>query len=85
MKTIAVSIDESTLAALERVIRKGARRARGSRRRPTRSEVVRQALHEFIERHERSAREAKERQLIARHRDRLAREAAALVKEQARL
>ncbi|MEE8129892.1 MAG: hypothetical protein V3T48_06375 [Vicinamibacterales bacterium] len=46
---------------------------------------MRQALHEFIERHERSAREAKERQLIARHRDRLAREAAALVKEQARL
>lgn len=83
MKTIAVSIDEPTLAALERVTKRP--RRGGSGHRPNRSEVVRQALQEFIERHERSAREAKERQVIAHHRGRLAREAAALVSEQAKL
>ena len=85
MKTIAVSIDESTIEALGRITRDAARR-RGGRGRgaktPNRSELVRKALREFLERRERAEREASERLTIARHRELLARQAAALVGEQ---
>lgn len=77
MKTIAVSIDEPTILALDRL-------ARGSRGRRKRSELVRQALAEFLARREREEREGRERAAIARHRALLARQARALVAEQAR-
>ena len=48
----------------------------------SRSEVIRQALQEFIARREHTARE--EREIFRRHRIRLNRQAAALVKEQSR-
>ena len=86
MKTIAVSIDEDTIEALGRITRDEARMVSGRRRppkAPNRSELVRRALREFVERRERSEREAKERLAIARHRDLLDRQAAALVGEQA--
>jgi metal-responsive CopG/Arc/MetJ family transcriptional regulator len=84
MKTIAISIDNDTLDALDRITHTAARpdRAR-SRKVSNRSEVVRRALREFLERQERSAREAKEREAIARHRALLARQAAVLVRAQA--
>lgn len=89
MKTIAVSIDLPTLASIDRIARQGAaepagtgrRRARAARL--SRSQIVRQALQDFVERHDRLAREAQEREVLARHRARLARQAAALVAAQA--
>ena len=80
MKTIAVSIDEGTLAALDRMTARGTRGMRG--RGSSRSELVRRALHDFLESQVRAEREARERGAIARHKDRLARQAAALVEEQ---
>ena len=86
MKTIAISIDEETLRALTRITRdQGRRRSRGGRpvRALNRSELVRRAVREFVERQERTHREAGERQVFARHRELLDRQAAALVGEQA--
>jgi metal-responsive CopG/Arc/MetJ family transcriptional regulator len=77
MKTIAISIDEPMLAALDRLARKG--RVRGKR-----SELVREALAEFLARRETLQQEAHERAVIAKHRVLLARQAKALVAEQAK-
>lgn len=77
MKTIAVSIDEPTIIALDRLLRGGGKQRK-------RSEMVRQALAEFLARREREEREQRERAAIARHRALLARQAKALVAEQAR-
>lgn len=76
MKTIAISIDEPTLGALDRLAQKG--RARGKR-----SELVREALVEFLARRESLEQEALERAAIAKHRALLARQAKAMVAEQA--
>jgi len=76
MKTIAISIDEPTLGALDRLAQKG--RVRGKR-----SELVREALAEFLARREGLEQEANERAAIARHRVLLARQAKAMVAEQA--
>lgn len=76
MKTIAISIDEPTLGALDRLARKG--RARGRR-----SQLVREALVEFLARRESLEWEAVERAAIAKHRALLARQAKAMVTEQA--
>jgi len=75
MKTIAISIDEPTLVALDRLAGKG-------RARRKRSELVREALAEFLARHE--EQEAIERAAIAKHRALLARQAKSMVAEQAR-
>jgi len=77
MRTIAVSIDEPTILALDRLLR-------GGRKQRKRSELVRQALAEFLARRAREEREERERAAIARHRVLLARQAKALVAEQAR-
>lgn len=79
MKTIAITIEESALEQIDRVARKKS----GKRR--NRSEVIRQAVQEFITRLEREAEEERERAIFHRHRHRLRREAAALIKEQAKL
>jgi metal-responsive CopG/Arc/MetJ family transcriptional regulator len=90
MKTIAISIDEPTLESIDRLA-KGSRgdspRSGGSRRKPglSRSQVVRLALHEFLARRDRTQREERERRVFAEHRELLARQAAALVAEQAKL
>jgi metal-responsive CopG/Arc/MetJ family transcriptional regulator len=76
MKTIAISIDEPTLLALDQLARKG-------RVRRKRSELVREALAEFLVRRERLEQETRERAAIARHRALLAREAKAMIAEQA--
>jgi metal-responsive CopG/Arc/MetJ family transcriptional regulator len=80
MKTIAISIDEPSLAAIDQLAR--ATRRRGAR--PTnRSELVRRAVQEFVARHRRREREDADGRIIAVHRKLLARQAEALVEEQA--
>jgi metal-responsive CopG/Arc/MetJ family transcriptional regulator len=77
MKTIAISIDEPTLDALDRLVQKG--RVRGKR-----SELVREALVEFLARRQGLEHEAIERAAIKQHRSLLARQAKAMVAEQAK-
>ncbi len=77
MKTIAVSIDEATLKLLDEL-------TNSSSRLRSRSALVRAALREFAEREQRRAIEAKDGEVFRKHRRRLAREARALISEQAR-
>ena len=74
VKTIAISIDEASLAALDRLTRGGRNR----------SELVREAVSEFVKRLEREGREADERRVLSRSKRALARETAALVSDQAK-
>jgi metal-responsive CopG/Arc/MetJ family transcriptional regulator len=76
MKTIAVTIDEDTLKLLDEL--------KGGTSRRSRSALVRTALREFAEREHRREVEAKERAVFRKHRKRLARQARALIAEQAR-
>lgn len=78
MKTIAVTIDEPTLKRIDHL--------RSLQNVPwkSRSEVVRQAVQQFITRLERVSEEEREREIFRRHRARLNRQAAALIKEQAK-
>jgi len=82
MKTIAISIDEASLAAVDRLARATGSR-RGGRKRANRSSVVRQALQEFLARQVRHEREEEDRRILAAHRDAIGRQAAALLAEQA--
>jgi metal-responsive CopG/Arc/MetJ family transcriptional regulator len=77
MKTIAISIDEPTLGALDRLAQK--ERVRGNR-----SELVREALVEFLARRQALEQEVIERSTISKHRSLLARQAKAMVAEQAK-
>ncbi len=77
MKTIAVTIDDSTLKLLDELT--GA-----SPRLRNRSALVRTALREFAAREQRREIEAKEGEVFRRHRKRLARQARLLISEQAR-
>jgi Arc/MetJ-type ribon-helix-helix transcriptional regulator len=78
MKTIAISIDEHTLRTVDQLV--GASRVLRNR-----SVVVRIALREFAERERRRLVEERERAVLRKQRGRLARQARALVAEQARL
>lgn len=73
MKTIAITIDDDTL---ERVDRIGGGR--------NRSRVIREAVQEYVARMDRVAGEEREAAVIRRHRGRLAKQARALVREQAK-
>jgi metal-responsive CopG/Arc/MetJ family transcriptional regulator len=73
MRTIAISIDEPTLRALDRLAQEGGGRSR----------LVREAVREYVERRERADREARERAILHEHREVLAKELEALVEEQA--
>ena len=70
MKRITISIDESTLDALDRLAAKLGVPGK-------RSELVRKALREFV------AQDTFERAVIAKHRSLLARQAKAMVAAQA--
>jgi metal-responsive CopG/Arc/MetJ family transcriptional regulator len=72
MKTISISIDESTLDALDQLAQKLGVPGK-------RSELVRKALNEFV------AQDTIERAVIAKHRSLLARQAKAMVAGQARV
>lgn len=82
MKSIAISIDEASLAAIDRLARTGGGR-RGRKGRRNRSEVIRLAVREFIARRKRDEREESDREILAANRGRIERQAEALVGEQA--
>jgi metal-responsive CopG/Arc/MetJ family transcriptional regulator len=84
MKTIAISIDQPSLAAVDRLARAAARRGAGKRG-ANRSEVIREAVREFLARHRRHEREDRDRRILSAHRDEIERQAAALLAEQAEL
>lgn len=75
MKTIAITIDERTLARVDRLA------ARNNS--TNRSRVIRQAVQEYVSRAERAAEDEREDAIVRRHRGRLARQARALVGGQA--
>ncbi len=79
MKTIAITIDDDTLQRIDRFA------AGNGVARQNRSQIIRQAVQEYLERLERLAEEERERAIFQRHRQRLTRQAAALVKEQAKV
>jgi Arc/MetJ-type ribon-helix-helix transcriptional regulator len=75
MKSIAITIDEPTLERVDRLL------ARGHGK--NRSAVVRRALARFLEAEERCLREQDEAAVLAKNKAALAREARALVADQA--
>lgn len=75
MKTIAITIDEATLARVDRLA------ARDNS--TNRSRVIRQAVQEYVSRAERAVEDEREDAIVRRHRGRLARQTRALVREQA--
>jgi metal-responsive CopG/Arc/MetJ family transcriptional regulator len=78
MKTIAITIEDDILRRIDDLAE--------SRRPPrNRSQFIREAVREYVVRLESLAQEERERELIHRHRDRLHREAMALLKGQAKL
>jgi Arc/MetJ-type ribon-helix-helix transcriptional regulator len=79
MKTIAITIDRPMLERLDRLV------AVESVPWKSRTGLIRQALEELLARLERAAEEERERDIFQRHRARLNRQTAALVKEQAKL
>ena len=79
MKTIAITIDETTLERIDRL--KTAANAPFR----SRSEVIRQAAQEFVSRLESLAEEGRERDIFRRNHKRLVRQSIELVKEQAKL
>jgi metal-responsive CopG/Arc/MetJ family transcriptional regulator len=85
MKTIAVSIDERLLEGIDRIAtRRSSSGGSGRRRRrPNRSQVIREAVREFLLRGEHRERESLEHRVLAAHRDRLSRQLEGLVGEQA--
>ena len=77
MKTIAITIDEDILARVDRLTRS----RQGGR---NRSHLIRQAVQEYVLRLERMAQEDHEAAVFRSHRERLAQQARALVREQAK-
>ncbi|MBI3047770.1 MAG: ribbon-helix-helix protein, CopG family [Acidobacteria bacterium] len=78
MKTIAITMDEDMLARLDRLVRPGD--AQGTNR----SRIIRTAVREYVARLERQIEDEREAAVVRRHRSRLARQAAALVRQQAK-
>jgi metal-responsive CopG/Arc/MetJ family transcriptional regulator len=78
MKTIAITIDEDTLNAIEELAKKSPARAR------SRSRLIRAAIKEYVAKQSREVREEREREILKRHRTRLERQARALISEQAK-
>ena len=77
MRTIAISIDDETLAQVDRL----AARVSGV---ANRSHVIRQAVREYASRLEQLAEDEREARIVRQHRGRLARQARALVGQQAK-
>jgi Arc/MetJ-type ribon-helix-helix transcriptional regulator len=78
MKTIAITIDEPTLKRLDQLATDTEFSFRN------RSDVVRRAVQQFLERVQREAEERRETDIFRKHKSRLNRQAEALIKEQAR-
>jgi metal-responsive CopG/Arc/MetJ family transcriptional regulator len=77
VKTIAITIDEDTLSLIDGLL------AARSGPWKSRSQLVREALHEFVLEAERRRQEVHEAAVFREHRDRLAAQARALISEQA--
>jgi len=77
MKTIAITMDEPTLHLLDEL-------TTISPRWRNRSVLIRVAVREFAEREQRRATEAQEHAILHKHRKQLARQARALIAEQAK-
>jgi len=84
MKTIAISIDEASLAAIDRMAQAAGRR-RGRKGVVNRSEVIRRAVREFIARGRSRERGERDRLILASNRELIERQVEALVGEQAAL
>jgi metal-responsive CopG/Arc/MetJ family transcriptional regulator len=78
MKTIAMTIDEPTLERIDRLM------SSDSVPWKSRSEVIRHAVQQFVARLEGATEKEREREIFRRHGARLNRQAAALIKEQAK-
>ena len=72
MRTIAITIEDDVLERVDRLAGKN------------RSKAIRQAVREYVVRLEQEAQDAREAAIVGRHRSRLARQARALVREQAK-
>ena len=79
MKTIAITMEETALQQIDRIAK------RGGKKRANRSEVIRRAVEEYIARLERQAREERDEEIIRRNYRKLNRQAAALIRQQAKL
>ena len=77
MKTIAITIDDDTFERIARLS------AGGGMAGKNRSQLVREAVKDYVTRLEQAAGEAREATIVRRHRGRLARQAAAAIKTQA--
>lgn len=78
MKTIAITIDETLLDRLDRLTR---RRSPGA---GNRSKLIRDAVGDYLTRLERAAEDEREAAIVDRHRARLARQATAALRAQAK-
>ena len=78
MKTIAITIDDETLEAVDALVD----RTDGGF--GNRSRVIRRAVREYVDRLRRQAADRREAAIVSRHRGRLAQQARALVREQAK-
>ena len=78
MKTIAITIDDDMLNRVDRLAQ------RTGLARKNRSRVIRLALRDYVSRVERLAQDEREAAIIHRHRGRLAQQANALVRQQAK-
>ena len=78
MKTIAMTIDEPTLKRVDRLMASNVVPWK------SRSEIIRHAVQQLVENLEQAQEEKREREIFRRHGARLNRQAAALIKEQAR-
>jgi metal-responsive CopG/Arc/MetJ family transcriptional regulator len=78
MKTIAITIDEDIVQRLDRlfVTKNGS---------VNRSLAIREALRDYVTREERLVEERREQEIFRKHRVKLARQAEALIKDQARV
>ncbi len=78
MKTIAITIDDQTLNSIEEILKSSP--ARGK----SRSRITREAIKDFVAREQQQKREARERKILNKQRNRLACQAQALISEQAK-
>jgi metal-responsive CopG/Arc/MetJ family transcriptional regulator len=78
MKTIAITIDDETLDRIERMSGRGTEKARN------RSQLIRDAVKDYVSRLERAANDQREAAVVRRHRTRLTRQATAAVRSQAK-
>ena len=76
MKTIALTIDEPTLGRIDDLAK---------RQGMNRSELMREAAQDYIAEKEAESEEERERKIFYRHKKKLKKQTAALIREQAKL